>query len=74
MTALGRSSLSKSLHTNATAMRLTLARGAVLTAGLHAATTGAHEPPPLPVEAVLLLTEGRSGSTFVGELLNQDKR
>jgi hypothetical protein len=55
-------------------MRLTLARGAVLTVGLHAATTGAHEPPPLPVEAVLLLTEGRSGSTFVGELLNQDKR
>jgi hypothetical protein len=29
---------------------------------------------PVKYHGTLLLTEGRSGSTFVGEILNQDKR
>jgi len=56
-------------------MRLAFAFEVALTVGLVAPITlGTHEAQPLPVEAVFLLTEGRSGSTFVGELLNQDKR
>jgi hypothetical protein len=56
-------------------MKLAFVFEIALAVGLVAPNTlGANDAQAMPVEAVFLLTEGRSGSTFVGELLNQDKR